>query len=88
MSVFMPQLANQKIARGSVLDNFVRSELERASHSAGDQNFNFELSDLPPGTTIHQVAHWMKTLAVQYGLHVNEVNSRQNIEFSRRESTS
>lgn len=88
MSILMPQPENQKIARGSVLDNFVRSELERASRSPGDQNFNFKLNDLPPDTTIHQVAYWMKTLAVQYGLHVNEVISRQNIEFSRRESTS
>ena len=84
----MPQMENQKVAHGSVLDNFVRSELKRARRSAGGQNFNFELSDLPPGTTNKQVVDWMKTLASQYDLHVNKVNSRQNIEFSRRESTS
>lgn len=88
MSVFIPQQENQKVAHGSELDNFVRSELDRAKYSPGGQNFNFELSDLPPGTTNKQVVDWMKSLASQYGLHVNKVNSRQNIEFSRRESTS
>lgn len=88
MSVFIPQQENQKVAHGSVLDNFVRSELDRAKRSPGGQNFNFELSDLPSDTTIRQVENWMRTLAFLYGLHVNDVTSRQSIEFSRRESTS